>query len=125
MLELAAKFGLSSVVTRTVLLLFVSNMFMLTAWYFHLKALSHKPWYIAALASWGIAFFEYTVHIPANRIGHTELTLSQLQILQVGMSLLIFIPFSIVIMERTVNSDYLWASACLIAAAYFIFRGVG
>jgi len=113
-----------SVLTRTVLLLVVSNLFMLTAWYFHLKTLNHKPWYIAALFSWGIAFFEYSVHIPANRIGHTEMTLSQLQILQVGMSLLIFIPFTIFIMGEGVKMDYIWAACCLLGAAYFIFRGI-
>ena len=113
-----------SVLVRTILLLTVSNIFMLTAWYLHLKMLNHKPWYIAALVSWGIAFFEYTVHIPANRIGHTELTLTQLQILQVGMSLLIFIPFTVMVMGRPVKTDYLWASFCLVGAAYFIFRGL-
>ena len=113
-----------SVLTRTVLLLVVSNVFMLTAWYLHLKTLNHKPWYIAALVSWCIAFFEYTVHIPANRIGHTELTLSQLQILQVGMSLLIFIPFAILVMGVPIKMDYIWAALCLIGAAYFIFRGI-
>ena len=113
-----------SPVTRTVLLLMVSNLFMLTAWYFHLKTLNHKPWYIASLVSWGIAFFEYSVHIPANRIGHTVLTLSQLQILQVGMSLLIFVPFTIFVMNEPIKLDYIWAALCLLGAAYFIFRGV-
>jgi len=113
-----------SVLTRTVLLLTVSNAFMLTAWYLHLKTLNHKPWYIAALVSWGIAFFEYTVHIPANRIGHNELTLTQLQILQIGMSLLIFIPFTVFVMGSPVKPDYIWASFCLVGAAYFIFRGI-
>ncbi len=113
-----------SVLARTVLLLAVSNVFMLTAWYLHLKTLNHKPWYIAALVSWGIAFFEYTVHIPANRIGHTELTLTQLQILQIGMSLLIFIPFTVFVMGSPVKTDYIWASFCLVGAAYFIFRGI-
>ena len=108
--------------TRAILLLVISNFFMLTAWYLHLKTLNHKPWYIAALASWGIAFFEYTVHIPANRIGHVVLTLSQLQILQVGMSLLIFIPFIVFIMGESIKMDYIWAAMCLGAAAYFIFR---
>ena len=112
-----------SPLTRTVLLLVVSNLFMLTAWYFHLKTLNHKPWYIAALVSWGIAFFEYSVHIPANRIGHTVLTLSQLQILQVGISLLIFIPFAILVMNEPLKTDYIWAAFFLLAAAYFIFRG--
>ena len=113
-----------SPLTRTVLLLVVSNLFMLTAWYFHLKTLNHKPWYIASLVSWGIAFFEYSVHIPANRIGHTVLTLSQLQILQVGMSLLIFVPFTIFVMNEPIKLDYIWAAFCLLGAAYFIFRGV-
>ena len=113
-----------SVLTRTILLLVLSNLFMLTAWYLHLKTLNHKPWYIASLASWGIAFFEYSVHIPANRIGHTVLTLSQLQILQVGMSLLIFVPFTIFVMNEPIKMDYIWAALCLIGAAYFIFRGV-
>ena len=114
----------TSVITRTVLLLFISNLFMLTAWYLHLKTLNHKPWYVASLVSWGIAFLEYTVHIPANRIGHAVLTLSQLQILQVGMSLVLFIPFSVFVMGHPVKLDYIWASLCLIAAAYFIFRGI-
>ena len=113
-----------SVLTRTVLLLIISNVFMLTAWYLHLKTLYHRPWYIASLVSWGIAFFEYTVHIPANRIGHLELTLSQLQVLQVGMSLLIFIPFAIFVMGQPVKLDYVWAALCLLGAAYFIFRGI-
>jgi len=113
-----------SVLTRTILLLSVSNFFMLFAWYLHLKTLNHKPWYIASLVSWGIAFFEYSVHIPANRLGHTKLTLSQLQVLQVGMSLLIFIPFAVIVMGHPIKSDYIWAAFCLVGASYFIFRGV-
>jgi uncharacterized protein (DUF486 family) len=113
-----------SILTKTVLLLLISNFFMLTAWYYHLKHLNDKPWYIAAIVSWGIAFFEYSVHIPANRIGHAELSLAQLQILQVGISLLMFIPFTIFMMNHPINSDYLWASLCLAGAAYFIFRGI-
>ncbi len=111
-----------SVLLRTILLLVVSNIFMLCAWYFHLRHWSHKPWYLAALLSWCIAFLEYSVHIPANRIGHQVLTLSQLQILQVGMSLLMFIPFAYFVMNKTVSLDYLWASLCLAGGAYFIFR---
>jgi len=110
--------------TKTVLLLVISNMFMLTAWYFHLKHLNDRAWYLAAFLSWGIAFFEYSVHIPANRIGHEVMSLSQLQILQIGMSLVLFIPFAIFIMGQPINSDYLWASCCLAAAAWFIFRGM-
>jgi len=112
-----------SVLTKTVLLLMVSNCFMLTAWYFHLKQWYDKPWYIAVLLSWCIAFFEYTVHIPANRIGSTSLLLPQLQILQIGMSLLLFIPFSIIVMGARIKYDYIWAAFCLTGATYFIFRG--
>jgi len=113
-----------SVLTKTIILLIISNFFMLTAWYFHLKQWNDKPWYVAAFLSWGIAFFEYSVHIPANRIGSAELSLSQLQVLQVGISLLIFIPFTIFIMGDPIKMDYIWAALCLLAAAYFIFRGI-
>jgi hypothetical protein len=95
---------------------------MLCAWYLHLKWIDQKYWYIAVLLSWGIAFFEYNFHIPANRIGSQELSLSQLQMLQIGMSLLLFIPFSIIVMQKEVKWDYLWAALCLVAAAYFIFK---
>lgn len=111
-------------VAKVIYLLTISNSFMLMAWYFHLKYLNHRPWYIASLLSWGIAFFEYTVHIPANRIGHTQLSLSKLQIIQVGMSLIIFIPFSIFVMKEPIRMDYIWAAGCLVGAAYFIFRGI-
>ncbi|MCK5889933.1 MAG: DMT family protein [Methylococcales bacterium] len=111
-----------SVLTRTLLLLMLSNFFMLSAWYLHLKYLDHKPWYIAAIASWGIAFFEYSVHIPANRIGHTELSLFQLQIIQVGMSLVMFIPFAMFVMNQPFKTDYCWAALCMAVAAYFVFR---
>lgn len=113
-----------SVIAKTVGLLTISNMFMLTAWYFHLKAWNDKPLILASALSWGIAAFEYSVHIPANRIGATVLSLSQLQILQVGMSLVIFIPFAVIVMKHPVKLDYIWAALCLIGAAYFIFRGV-
>jgi uncharacterized protein len=114
-----------SILTKTILLLVVSNVFMLTAWYLHLKYLAAKPLYIAALLSWGIAFFEYMVHIPANRIGNEVLSLSELQLLQVGMSLLIFIPFSIFVMGQPIKFDYIWAALCLGGAAFFVFRSIG
>lgn len=95
---------------------------MLTAWYLHLKHLGNRPWFMAILFSWGIAFFEYCVHIPANRIGHTALAIPQLQILQVGMSLLFFIPFGYFVLGIAVKADYLIASALIFCAGYFIFR---
>ena len=109
-----------STLTKTILLLSISNVFMLCAWYAHLKYLAAKPWYIAALLSWGIAFFEYAVHIPANRMGSQVLSLPALQLLQVGMSLLIFIPFAVFVMGQPVKSDYIWASLCLIGAAFYV-----
>lgn len=114
-----------SIVLKTVCLLIISNCFMLTAWYFHLKQWNDKPVFVAAFLSWCIAAIEYSAHIPANRIGATALTLSQLQIMQVGLSLLLFIPFAIFVMKAPVKLDYLWAALCLVAASYFIFRGAG
>jgi len=103
-------------------LLFASNIFMTFAWYAHLKNLAAKPWWIAALASWGIALFEYLLQVPANRIGFTTLSLPQLKILQEAITLAVFVPFAILYMEQEVKLDYLWASLCIMGAVYFIFR---
>ena len=105
------------------LLLLASNVFMTFAWYAHLKELSAKPWWIAALASWGIAFFEYMLMVPANRIGYGELSLPQLKILQEAITLGVFVPFAILYMGQPVKLDYLWAALCIMGAVYFIFRG--
>jgi uncharacterized protein len=107
---------------KTILLLCVSNTFMLTAWYLHLKVLGNRPWYLAVVFSWGIAFFEYCVHIPANRVGHHTLSIPSLQILQVGMSLLFFIPFAYFVLGIVVKADYLIAAGLIFLAGYFIFR---
>ncbi|MCA9135097.1 MAG: DMT family protein [Planctomycetales bacterium] len=95
---------------------------MTFAWYGHLRHMSAKPWIIAALVSWGIAFFEYMLQVPANRIGHTSLTLGQLKILQEVIALSVFVPFAIIYMKEKLTLDYLWATLCIIAAAFFIFR---
>jgi uncharacterized protein len=105
------------------LLLAASNVFMTFAWYAHLKNLSAKPWWIAALASWGIALFEYLLQVPANRIGFTQLSLSQLKIMQEAIALVVFVPFAILYMDQPVKLDYLWAALCIMAAVYFVFRG--
>jgi uncharacterized protein len=105
------------------LLLVASNIFMTFAWYAHLKNLAEKPWWIAALASWGIALFEYLLMVPANRIGYTELSLAQLKILQEAITLAVFVPFAILYMDQPVKLDYLWAALCIMGAVYFIFRG--
>jgi uncharacterized protein len=105
------------------LLLVCSNVFMTFAWYAHLRNLADRPWWIAALASWGIALFEYLLMVPANRIGFAELTLPQLKIMQEAITLGIFVPFAILYMNQPVKLDYLWASLCIMGAVYFVFRG--
>jgi len=105
------------------LMLAASNVFMTFAWYAHLKDLSAKPWWLAALASWGIALFEYMLMVPANRIGYTELSLPQLKILQEAITLAVFVPFAMLYMNQPVKLDYLWAALCIMGAVYFIFRG--
>jgi uncharacterized protein len=107
---------------RTTLLLAASNVFMTFAWYAHLKDLSDRPWYVAALVSWGIACFEYLIQVPANRIGHTQLSISQLKIMQEVITLSVFAPFAVVYMKEPLKLDYLWAGLCLLGAVYFMFR---
>jgi len=111
-----------SVLARTVLLLTLSNVFMTFAWYAHLKHLSQKPWLVAALASWGIALFEYLLQVPANRIGYTMLSLPQLKILQEVITLTVFVPFVLIYMRQPLKLDYLWAALCMLGAVYFVFR---
>jgi hypothetical protein len=106
----------------TILLLCCSNVFMTFAWYGHLRHLSHKPWVIAALVSWGIALFEYLLQVPANRIGHTVMPVAQLKIMQEVITLLIFVPFSVFYMREKITLDYLWAGCCLLGAVFFLFR---
>jgi uncharacterized protein (DUF486 family) len=106
----------------TALMLCCSNVFMTFAWYGHLKNLSHKPWIIAALISWGIALFEYVIQVPANRIGHQVMNLGQLKILQEVVTLMVFIPFSVCYMKEQIRMDYIWAGLCILAAVFFVFR---
>ncbi|MDP3785701.1 MAG: DMT family protein [Undibacterium sp.] len=110
------------VLLQTTILLILSNAFMTYAWYGHLKDQQNKAWYIAALVSWGIALFEYLLQVPANRIGYTQYSLAQLKILQEVLTLLVFVPFSMMYMNQPFKLDYLWAGLCLIGAVYFIFR---
>lgn len=111
-----------SVVLRTILLLVGSNVFMTYAWYGHLKTLDHRPWFVAAVLSWGVAFFEYMLQVPANRIGFTVLSLAQLKILQEVITLAVFVPFAVLYMRQPMKLDFLWAGLCLVGAAYFMFR---
>ncbi len=113
---------MSATVLKCIGLLILSNVFMTFAWYSHLKELQHKPWYLAAALSWGIALFEYMMQVPANRIGYRELTLPQLKIIQEVITLSVFIPFMLYYMKQPLRWDFLWAGLCLCGAVYFIFR---
>lgn len=106
----------------TVLLLSLSNVFMTFAWYAHLKELNQRPWVVAALVSWGIAFIEYMLQVPGNRIGYTVLSVAQLKILQEAITLTVFVPFAFLYMKEPLKLDYLWAAMCILGAVYFIFR---
>lgn len=110
------------VVLQTALLLAASNIFMTFAWYAHLRNLNERPWWIAALASWGIALFEYLLQVPANRIGYGELNLAQLKIMQEVITLSVFVPFALLYMKQPVSWNYAWAGLCLLGAVYFLFK---
>ncbi len=110
------------VAAQTVGLLILSNVFMTYAWYGHLKHLAGKPWWIAALLSWGVALFEYLLQVPANRIGATQFSIAQLKIIQEVLALTVFVPFAALVLQEPVKLDYLWAALCLVGAVYFVFR---
>ena len=107
---------------KTIGLLTLSNIFMTFAWYGHLKNLRSRPLWLAILVSWGIAFFEYLIQVPANRIGYTGMTLSQLKILQEVVTLSVFVPFALFYMGQPLRWNYLWAACCLCGAVYFVFK---
>ncbi|RCS40568.1 hypothetical protein DTL42_24665 [Bremerella cremea] len=111
-----------STILTTAVLLAMSNIFMTFAWYAHLKDLDKRPWILAVLISWGIAFFEYLIQVPANRIGFTKMDLGQLKILQEAITLTVFVPFAVFYMKQPLKLDFLWAALCICGAVYFIFR---
>jgi uncharacterized protein (DUF486 family) len=111
-----------SVLAKTALLLLASNVFMTFAWYAHLKDLREKPLLVAVLFSWGIAFFEYLIQVPANRTGFTQLSLAQLKIMQEVITLAVFVPFALYYMKQPLRWDFVWAALCLCGAVFFIFR---
>ncbi len=110
------------VTLQAMLLLICSNVFMTFAWYAHLRNMASSPWYVAAIASWGIALFEYLLQVPANRIGYQTLTLAQLKIVQEVITLAVFVPFSVLYMQQPFKLDFVWAGLCLVGAVYFMFR---
>ncbi len=108
---------------KPVILLFFSNLFMTFAWYGHLKNLNSKPLFFVILISWGIAFFEYVLQVPANRIGFEHYSLGQLKIIQEVITMIVFAGFAMLYMKQPLKLDFLWASLCMIGAVYFMFRG--
>ena len=114
--------AVNMVMVKTAGLLVCSNLFMTFAWYGHLKNMASKPWWIAALVSWGIALFEYLIQVPANRIGYDAMSLAQLKIMQEVITLSVFVPFSIFYMKQGFKLDFIWAGLCLVGAVYFMFR---
>jgi len=113
---------MSAQIVRTILLLSLSNVFMTFAWYAHLKNLADRPWWIAALASWGIALFEYLIQVPANRLGHTVLSVQQLKIIQEAVALAVFAPFAVFYLKEPLRWNYLAAALCILAAVWFVLR---
>jgi uncharacterized protein (DUF486 family) len=110
-------------ILSTILLLIASNVFMTFAWYGHLKMLGSKPLILAVLASWGIAFFEYLIQVPANRIGLGASRCLNSKMLQEVITLGVFVPFSIFYMRQPIRLDFFWAGLCLCGAVFFMFRG--
>jgi uncharacterized protein (DUF486 family) len=111
-----------SPVLASIGLLVLSNVFMTFAWYAHLKELNHNPWIVAALISWAIAFFEYLLQVPGNRIGYTVLSVGQLKIIQEVITLSVFVPFALLYLKEPLKLDYLWAGLCMVGAVFFMFR---
>jgi uncharacterized protein len=106
----------------TIALLVASNVFMTFAWYAHLRNLSGRPWYVAAIVSWGIALFEYLLQVPANRVGFGTLSLAQLKIVQEVITLSVFVPFALLYMRQPLSWNFVWAGVCLLGAVYFMFK---
>jgi uncharacterized protein len=105
-----------------IVLLVFSNLFMTYAWYGHLKDLRAKPLLLVIVISWGIAFFEYCLQVPANRLGSSMFSLPQLKVLQEVLTMIVFAGFCVFYMKQRLSWDYLWASLCLAGAAFFMFR---
>src|SRR3569833_1756824 len=114
---------MNPVILRSAGLLVGSNIFMTFAWYAHLKNHEHKPLIVAILVSWGIAIFEYTLQVPANRLGVGTLSLGQLKVMQEVTTLAVFVPFAVLYMKQPLKTDFLWAGLCMVGAVYFVFRG--
>jgi uncharacterized protein (DUF486 family) len=108
----------------TPLLLVASNVFMTYAWYGHLRDFKSKPLWIAIGVSWLVAFFEYCLQVPANRIGYEQagLSLAQLKVMQEIITMAVFAAFAVLYMKEKLTMNFVYAGICLVAAAWFMFR---
>src|SRR4051794_476318 len=107
---------------RTVLLLIVSNIFMTFAWYGHLKFRGSPIW-VVILVSWGIAFFEYCFQVPANRLGYGEFSAAQLKIIQEGITLVVFVIFSMLYLKEPLKWNYVVGFLMMIGAVAVVVKG--
>jgi uncharacterized protein (DUF486 family) len=105
-----------------VVMLVFSNLFMTYAWYGHLKDFRAKPLLVVIVLSWGVAFFEYCLQVPANRIGNRYFSLAQLKVMQEVITMCVFAAFSVMYMKQKLTTDFFYAGLCLVGAAYFMFR---
>lgn len=106
---------------KTILLLTVSNIFMTFAWYGHLKFKETALWKVIAI-SWGIAFFEYCVQVPANRLGHQQYSAAQLKTMQEVITLVVFCLFSVLYLKEELKWNYLVGFGMILGAVFFIFK---
>ena len=97
---------------------------MTYAWYGHLRDFRSHPLLFVILISWGIAFFEYCLQVPANRIGAYSFSVGQLKVIQEVITMGVFALFTVFYMKEQLRLDFLWAGLCLAGAVYFMFRGV-
>jgi uncharacterized protein (DUF486 family) len=107
-----------------IVMLVGSNLFMTYAWYGHLKDFRQKSIFLVILISWGVAFFEYCLQVPANRLGSSFYSLPQLKIMQEIITMCVFAAFAVIYMKQQLTRDFIYASICLAAAAYFMFRNL-
>lgn len=126
-------------VSLAILLLVLSNIFMTLAWYGHLGSegasqgsflaflgsMRDRPWFVAAAVSWGVAFFEYLLQVPANRVASPYLSRAQLKMLQEVLSIAVFAGVAMVTWRERLRLDFLWAGLCILGAVFFVFRDGG
>lgn len=107
-----------------VIMLVGSNLFMTYAWYGHLKDFRQRSILLVILISWSVAFLEYCLQVPANRLGSSYYSLPQLKVMQEIITMVVFAGFAVLYMKQQLSRDFIYASLCLAAAAYFMFRNI-